>query len=68
MPVQVLTQRNVDEYYPRDTFTSSVDVSSIRGTQDGNHAVLDFISARNLRSAQNPPKAGLPNLFYQRDC
>jgi ribose transport system substrate-binding protein len=26
MPVQVLTQKNVDEFYPRDTFTSSVEV------------------------------------------
>lgn len=26
MPVQVLTQKNVDEFYPQDTFRSSVDV------------------------------------------
>jgi ribose transport system substrate-binding protein len=24
MPVQVLTQKNVDEFYPRDTFISSI--------------------------------------------
>ena len=28
MPVQVLTQKNVDEFYPRDTFTSSIELGS----------------------------------------
>jgi len=28
MPVQVLTQKNVDEFYPRDTFTSSTELGS----------------------------------------